>query len=326
MMYDTLVVDTSNLYMRAYSVGSSLTSQLSDGTEIITGGIYNFIRMINSLENRFLKESNGKVYFIFDNSKSGILRRKDIDPEYKSNRTKKDDLFYRTIDFLHSILLNYREGWFCVKCEGYEADDLVAPIVDTLKGEEVLLVSNDMDWMRSISEHVHVAKYEDKDYKVFTPELFAERFGFSPSKESVILYKSIRGDHSDNIPPSVKGIPEKAVMEIVGKCSSVRELLHVIRDENPFENLSETFRTKIKESIPRLTMNEKLVGFQDISEENLREGIYNCTFHPSALRVLYKELGFQISKLDPRILKFIDETEKPVTPSDFFKPRKIKRS
>ena len=325
-MYDALVIDTSNLYMRAYYTGSSLTTVLSDGTQLVTGGIYNFLRMVNSLERTYLKDSTGKVYFIFDNSSSGISRRKEIDPDYKSNRTKRDDAFYRSIDLLQEILLNYREGWYCVKCTGYEADDLVSPVLGTLKGESVLLVSQDMDWMRDISEKVHVAKYEKDSYRLYTPSVFREMFGFQPSRQSVILYKSIRGDHSDNIPPAVKGLPEKTLMTILNQCSSVNDLLISVRRGDEIENLSNTFRQKILDCYPRMKLNEELVGFQEISEEDLLSGIYPCAFHPFSLKILYKELGFQISKIDSRLMRFWDKDEVKEDPKNFFKPAKLKRS
>ena len=326
-MYSTLIIDTSNFYMRAYSVGGNMTNKMEDGSTLVTGGIYTFLRMVKSLENRFL-EPDGEVYFLFDNSHSGIDRRKEIDPEYKSNRTKKDDNFYRSMDILQTILLNYKENWFCVKKKGYEADDLVYPFIKEFSDRQILLVSNDLDWFRGISERVHVAKYEkapgtDKtDYVIYDPELFYERMGFKPSIPAMILYKSFRGDGSDNIPAGVPGIRTEALNYIIKHCSSVQE---VIKKLDSLEEVSDTFKKRIQENKARLFLNEKLVAYQEISFENLKEDIYKCEFHPRVLHSLYKSLGFQIGKIDPRVQQFFVKETVPITNKNFFLREKIKR-
>ena len=233
-MYSKILIDTSNFYMRAYSVCSGMTNKMDDGSTLITGGIYNFIRMVRSVENRFLSPE-GTVYFLFDNSHSGIDRRKKIDPEYKSNRTKKDEGFYRSMDILQALMLNYKDNWYCVKKAGYEADDLVYPLMKEFSNEKILLVSNDLDWFRGISENVHVAKYEKAegmqkaDYVIYDSNLFIKRLGFKPSVSSMILYKAFRGDGSDNIPPGVPGIRSDSLNKII--CARFEELFTIIRKE-----------------------------------------------------------------------------------------------
>ena len=327
-MYSKLIIDTSNFYMRAYSVGGNMTNTMEDGSTMITGGIYTFLRMVKSLESRFLAPS-GEVYFLFDNCHSGINRRKEIDPEYKSNRTKKDEGFYRSLDLLQSILLNYKDSWFCVKKAGYEADDLVYPFTKEFVNEQILLVSNDLDWFRGISEHTHVAKYEkaegmDKaDYVIYDSSLFEKKMGFKPSIEAMILYKSFRGDSSDNIPPAVPGIRTEALNSIISSCSSIKE---VVSKVDSLEGVSDTFKTKIKENKGRLFLNEKLVAYQEVSFEELKEDIYKCEFHPKILHSLYKSLGFQIGKIDPRVQQFFVKETAPITNKNFFQRQKIQRA
>ena len=326
-MYSTLIIDTSNFYMRAYSVGGGMTNKMEDGSTLVTGGIYTFLRMVKSLENRFL-DPNGSVYFLFDNSHSGIDRRKEIDPDYKSNRTKKDDNFYRSMDILQTILLNYKENWFCVKKKGFEADDLVYPFIKEFTDRQILLVSNDLDWFRGISDKVHVAKHEkapgmDKaDYVIYDPKLFYERMGFKASIPAMILYKSFRGDGSDNIPAGVPGIRTEALNVIIQNCSSIQEVLKRV---DSLEGVSDTFKQRIHENKARLFLNEKLVSYQEVSFEELEEDIYKCEFHPRILHSLYKSLGFQISKIDPRVQQFFVKETTPITNKNFFQRERIKR-
>ena len=327
MLYSKLIIDTSNVYMRAYSVGGSMTNRMSDGSTMVTGGIYNFLRMIRSLENRFLSEV-GEVWFVFDNSHSGIDRRKELDPSYKSNRTKKDESFYRSIDLLQTLLLNYKDSWKCVKKAGYEADDLVYPIVKEFQNEMILLVSNDLDWFRAISDKVHVAKYEKSeetqkvDYVIYDPTRFEKRMGFKPSVDAMTLYKTFRGDSSDNIPIGVPGIRSEALVSIIKSCRTIKDVLLSLPDLS----ISKTFRDKILENKSRLFLNEKLVSYQDISFEELEDDVYDCAFHAKTLHTIYKSLGFQIDKIDPRVQRVFIKESAPSTGKNFFKVEKIHRA
>ena len=322
MKYDNILIDTSNFYMRAYAVNQDLTAELEDGTKIITGGIYTALKMVASVENKFLKP-DGKVYFLFDNCYSGDNRRKLIDPEYKSNRTKKDDGFYRSIDIFQTLLLNYKDNFRCVKCEGYEADDLVESLVKTFpEDEETLLVSNDMDWFRSITAYCHVAKYEMRDYVVYKPVDFTDKFGFEPSVKNIVLYKAFRGDTSDNIPAGVPGIREKDLTRLILDYDSMTDLLSKITGN---QYISPGLKQKILSNSSRLMLNEKLVSFQVMGEQQILDSIYRCKFNAKILHSLYKSLNFQISKIDPRVAKFFSKDETPVSNSNFFKFDKATR-
>jgi len=322
MKYDNILIDTSNFYMRAYAVNQDLTTELEDGTKIVTGGIYTAIKMIESVENKFLKPE-GRIFFLFDNCYSGDNRRKEIDPEYKANRTKKDDVFYRSLDIFQTLLLNYKDNFYCVKREGFEADDLVDPLVKSLpEDEEVLLISNDMDWFRSITQYCHVAKYEMRDYVIYRPIDFIEKFGFEPSIKNVIMYKAFRGDSSDNIAPGVSGIREKDLNRIINDYNSITDLLSKI---NSNQYLTNTFKQKIIENSSRLLLNEKLVSFQPMSLVEIVGSIYTCKFNAKVLHAIYKSLNFQISKIDPRVACFFNKNESPVSNSNFFKFDKASR-
>ena len=322
MKYDNILIDTSNFYMRAYAVNQDLTAELEDGTKVVTGGIFTAIKMINSVENKFLK-SDGKIFFLFDNCYSGDNKRKEIDPDYKANRTKKDDVFYRSLDIFHTLLLNYKDNFYCVKREGFEADDLVDPLVKSFPSdEEVLLISNDMDWFRSITQYCHVAKYEMRDYTIYRPVDFIEKFGFEPSVKNVVMYKSFRGDSSDNVPIGIPGIREKDLNHIINDYNSITDVISKISSN---QYLTSTLKQKILDNASRLLLNEKLVSFQPLSQDEIKESIHHCKFNMKVLHSLYKALNFQISKIDPRVTCFSSSEDKPVTNSSFFKFDKANR-
>ncbi len=318
MRYKNICIDLSNLYHRAYHVGKNMTTDIK-GIETVTGGIVVSLKMIQSLERDYL-ENDGKIYFLFDNCHSGINKRKEIDPDYKSNRDKKEESFYKTLDLFQMILMNYKDNFFVVKKEGYEADDLVDPLVN-VNSETYLLVSNDLDWFRSISERVHVAKYEKGSYSIYDKQGFIDKYGFEPSVENLCIYKSFRGDKGDNVPIGVPGIRENTLRELIKKNDSLQEICYKIKS---FDYVSDHFKSLIKENIPRLLLNYKLVGYLDISEKELIDDIYKCKFNPRALNVLYNSLKLNIQKIDPRVYAFF--LKKKGGPKDFFKLEKIPRA
>jgi len=311
MQYDKVMIDLSNLFHRAFHVSSHMTHKMDDGQEMITGGVYTSLMMIRRLEREFLKPY-GQMFFIFDNTHSGENKRKLIDPEYKSNREKKDDGFYRAMDFLHMILLNYKDNFVVVKRPGSEADDLVSPLIIDNPDDDILLVSNDLDWFRPISEKVHVAKYENKDYVIYDPETFKIRMGFEASIQAVTIYKAFRGDSSDNIPKGVSGIRENLLIELVNRFENVIDILKVVKeeevDEIPF--MTDTWKKKILQNSGRLLLNEKLVAFEPIPLSELKDYCFDCSFSPKLLKSLYKSLGFNYKSLDPRIESFCPDKKK----------------
>lgn len=318
MKYDKILIDISNFYHRGYHVAKDITTTLGDGEEIITGGILKTLQMLQRVERDFLA-AQGEVYFLFDNPFSGDGRRREIDPDYKSTRTEKEVSFKRSLDFLHLILLSYKDIYKVVKVEGYEADDLVQPLVEMFPEDNILLISNDMDWFRSISKKVKVAKYEAGDYIIYDKEKFEEVFGFEPTVDKICLYKSFRGDKGDNIPVGVERIREEVLVQLVKEFNSVSE---IIKHINYLDYVTPLFKQRIKESLSRLLINYKLVSFFEISKEALEEGIYQCKFSPHVLNSLYKSLKFDIKIVDPRVFQFFPTQEEP----GFFKLKKIPRA
>lgn len=302
--YSRILIDVSNLYHRGHSVSSHLTFKSPNGKEIVTGGIYTSLKMIQRIQKDYLAP-DGFMYFLFDNVHSGDNKRKDIDPEYKGNRVKKDQSFYKGMDLLHLILLSYDDNFIVIKRPGSEADDLVSSLLKEFSQyERVLLVSNDMDWARGISENVHLAKYEKKDYVVYTPEYFEEKYGFYPTNEAVVLYKTFRGDDSDNIPKGVPGIRENVLIRLIEDYDSLKEILN---DIDEISYLGDTWKKRIKENKARLRLNNSLVSYLEVPFNELKEYMFFGEFKPSSLRSLYDSLGFNSATLDSRVLKVSEE-------------------
>lgn len=318
MRYQKIFVDVSNFYYRGFYTGQSMTIELDEKTTMVTGGIYNSLRMIQKIERDYLAK-DGEVFFLFDNCHSGINRRKQIDPDYKSNREKKDEAFYRSLDYLHVVLLSYKDNYRTVKVEGMEADDLVGKLVDIYKKDSILLVSNDLDWFRAINSNVQAAKYEKGKYHIYDKKAFIERYGFEPTVNRMCMFKSFVGDAGDNVPKGVPNMKTKDIVRLVSEFDSIHD---IVQNIDSLDYITPLFKKRIKENASRLVMNYKLVDYLSISETELKENIFYCKFNAKALNVLYTSLGFDIAKIDPRVYQFFPKKKKV---GSFFTLEKIPR-
>ena len=299
MSYSKIVLDVNNIYHRAHYVSGNNTHTLANGERIATGGIYNSLKMIRRVVSEF-GEDYTTVYCLFDNSDSRQTKRKDIDPEYKANRDKKEHAFYKALNILHLILLSYDDRFITIQVPEHEADDIVKTVVDMkTKYEYMLLVSQDMDWAREISEKVHWAKYSDT-YEIYDPERFKSEYGFEPSREKVVLYKALDGDSSDNIERPVYGLRKDVIERLVQDFDNVEDLMYSLKS---LSYLSDKWKEKVKDALARIKLNYDLINYSDLTKEEVEDNIVEGSFKPKKLQSLYESLGFDIEKIDKRIVK-----------------------
>jgi 5'-3' exonuclease len=283
-----------------------------EGKRMVTGGIFTSLKMIQRIEREYL-DSEGRVYFLFDNALSGEDRRKEIDPDYKINRKKRDPQFYRGLDYLQLVLMHYQTGYRVVRRPSSEADDLIAPIIESFGNKQylILLVSNDMDWSRAVNEKTHWMTRKDNQDIIYTKERFYESYGFYPGLNEVCLYKSLRGDINDNIPPGVKNIPESIILTIIHQVKSVSNMFLYLADLD----ISPQWKESIRKNRGRIQLNLMLVDYQPISMADCRECTSITEFNKDMLTMFYRILNFKPEGIDDRLRK----PDVAVKDEDFFK-------
>ena len=313
--YQRILIDCSNIYFRAFSTSQHLIADV-EGKRMVTGGIFTSLKMIQRVEREYLAE-DGRLYFLFDNASSGEDIRKEIDPDYKINRKKRDPQFYRGLDYLQLVLMHYQTGYRIVRRPTSEADDLIAPIIESFGNNKysILLISNDMDWSRAISDSAHWLIRKDHKDIIFTKDKFYEEYGFYPGLNEVNLYKAIRGDISDNIPSGVKGIPETIVLSIIKQVKSVSNMF-LFLDEL---DIPIHWKEIIRQNRGRIQLNLMLVDYQPLSIADCRENTFVTEFNKEMLSMFYKMLNFKPESIDERLRK----DEIPLEEEDFFKEFEI---
>jgi len=300
--YDHLLIDSNNLYARNYYAQENMTFSYK-GNTIVTGGVHGFLRSLNRLKKLHLKE-NGLIWCLFDNSDSKINMRRDLyDPAYKKNRKDKPKAYYRGMDCLRLILHNYRDYIRVVYGTGFEADDIAPVIIRQFPlDSDVLACSEDLDWARLITNNIKLYMKN----KVFGQTDFYEKYGFTPSEKSIILYKTIRGDKVDNIPIGLPMITTKNLNKIIENYDDIFDVLDSL-DE--IEYLNESWKEKFEESSARLRLNHQLVSFIPIDDEYIKDFIFTGKFRPKILEPLYEALGFQIFYIDTKTYKAVHKNQ-----------------
>lgn len=324
MKYDVLLIDLQNLYCRAYFANESLT--FDNGHEVIkTGGIFSSIMMIKRFIRDYL-EKDGHVYILADNPTSKLQDRKLIDPSYKLNRIERPREFYRGLELLSAILLSYEDNFHYIQVPGIEADDFVPTIIDMINTDKnILLISSDMDWARSINYHNHkVIWYNFKEE--INENIFESMFNFPPTEQNIISYKTYRGDKSDNIESGLPNIRERLILKML-EYGTVDDILN---DIDIIDFIPKEWKEIIKSRKSRLLLNQQLVSFYPIELSKIKEFLVTCKYKPFTLKILYESIGFDIHKIDSRVYDIMREKKESKKKSDeefdeFFRIPKTKR-
>ena len=150
--------------------------------------ILNSVRMYRTMFN----EDYGEIVLAYD---SRAYWRKEIFPQYKSNRRKNREEDDKDWDSIFGVLNNIKEEikeflpYKVVEVYGAEAADVIATLCKHYQNEKVMIVSGDKDF-------IQLQKYDNvKQYSPITKKLVD---GVDPKvyiKEHVL-----KGDKSDGVP------------------------------------------------------------------------------------------------------------------------------
>ena len=214
----SVIIDGNNacfrsLTSRGVRTMQGMTLTKNDKQELVATIIFGLLNLIIKIA---MEEQTNDFIFCWDTKES--LRR-DRYPFYKSKRRyEKSRLPHnpasgedflkigkRTFDFLRTEILPYIGLMNQFHHPGYEADDLIAQIVDTYLEDEFLVVSNDKD-LYQLLDRCRIWNYRNK---IYTREMFISEFGVEPAQW--LSVKAIAGDWSDYI----DGIDQVAIKTAV---------------------------------------------------------------------------------------------------------------
>jgi len=272
------LIDANSVIYRAFFAIRNLSTSYGQPTGAILG-------FVNAL-NKILKSNQPDYLAIcFDVSKD-TFRKKEFS-DYKINRPPMPDGLVSQFPIIKEIISSYK--FSCLEKEGFEADDVIATIVEKFKNKEleIVIVSSDKDILQLVGNAVFVLNpYKEDEGLTYDEKAVSERFGVQPDRISDIL--SLMGDASDNI-PGVRGIGEKTAIELVKQFGSVEDLI-----KNIEEIKQEKLRQTIQDNIAQITLSKRLAQLKkdvpvdfDLKDLKIRKADYNSLFK------IFKQLEFK---------------------------------
>lgn len=202
-----------------------------------------------------LKKDVGHVILCLD--APPYEHRKAIHPEYKANRPAPEPEEKAQRAWL------YREvqaaGYNIARCQGYEADDVIATLALKCSGwcKDIRIVCPDKDAAQLVSMDVlqYIPPVGDRDWEVRNIEGVKKKFGVTPSE--MPLFQALCGDSSDNV-PGVPKVGEKTAAALVRQYGTLAKLAEGVAAEVATGKKSAVFDSLVS-NWESLTMSLKLV-------------------------------------------------------------------
>lgn len=144
---------------------------------------------------------------------------------YKGNRAGLRGPFAEGVNMTVQLLINGKVS--CYRHQGLEADDMIFSLIQQIKAVDKVtpidVITNDADLLPLVDNQVSVYMRGTREYAKdgcptrrlyyqVTPDTWEEYLGYTSAYRnfyipynSMLLFKMIRGDKSDNIAPAIKG-------------------------------------------------------------------------------------------------------------------------
>lgn len=297
-----LVVDSMNTFIRSFS-----TINLMNPAGHHIGGLVGYLRSVGYAIKTFRPT---RVILVFDGLGS-TNNKKNLYPAYKGNRNitriTNWDIFDNKVDESQAMvdqmtrLIQYLQQLpvTLVSIDKIEADDSIGLIADHFEKDplckEVTIMSADKDFYQLISDKTSV--YSPTKKKTYKTADILEEFNVHPN--NFLIYKTLLGDSSDNL-PGIKGMGPKKIVKLFPLADSEEYNLKDIYSMSE-DNIDTNHMYKsILEYKHQLDINYQLMNLREpnISEENVTE-IYRLLneeithLNLGGFMVLYESDGLQ---------------------------------
>ena len=215
-----------------------------DGEIFNTSALYGLLRIFSmyGFDNYYV--------FCFDTPKSA---RKAESGDYKAGRVKADQEYFDQVAVARTMLENV--GFLTHSVEGFEADDFIVETVNKNKEffDHVFVVSNDFDMAQNVDDNVYF-KNVVKSRGDITKDNFESVL--KCPYNSILLYKALVGDKSDNI-PGVKGFGPKAFYRFIDDENIYGDLVNIRKGRKEYSIIKDSItlsEDKKKEALNSLRL------------------------------------------------------------------------
>ncbi|MDR1511225.1 MAG: DNA polymerase I [Endomicrobium sp.] len=206
------VIDGNAYIHRAYHALPPLST--SNGQQI--NAVYGFIKLLLKIKNNFTFEY---IVVCFDYPSKNF--RYEMFEDYKANRCSLEEALVSQMPIAKEAV----EALSMAKIEikGYEADDLIATIVENNKkiSVQTVIVTADKDIFQLVEEK-NVLIWNDSKNIMYDAEKVEKIYGVMP-KQLVDVF-ALMGDVIDNV-PGIKGIGKKTAIMLVKRFGTLENIL-----------------------------------------------------------------------------------------------------
>jgi len=300
-LYNVLMFDIYNIFHRVFFGNETLTKV--DDKLVPLDAICKFFELVNSYINKYGIKKDCRLYWLMDNAKTMIIKRKQLDENYKKERREMPQEFYDALNLIELILKFYRDGVLYRK-QGVEADDYVPNLIDKdiKEHDHVLLFSTDLDWSKSLlldDEHDICVDQYIKNNEILTVKTFETKYGFKPTYSNICFWKTFYGDSSDCIPPTLSNYPKQYFLDVLNKYSHVDNFIQDVED-GKLTYLDTAWRIRIKQLSQRMRLNWNLITSMNIDVSDLENWKIECSYKPNKLLIIYSTLNV-VGRFDERV-------------------------
>ena len=220
---ELFLIDGNSLAYRAFF---ALPESIATSTGMPTNAIFGFASMLVKILTDYGPKATVVVW------DAGDTGRREVFSEYKAQRRSRPDLLKEQWPHLEPLVDAF--GYRNLRVEGFEADDVIASIVEKARTADpkipVMVVTGDRDAYQLVDDGVVQIMTTSRgitDTRVYDRQGVIDRYGIPP--ELIPDFIGLKGDTSDNI-PGVPGIGDKTAAELLQKFGTLENVLDHIDD------------------------------------------------------------------------------------------------
>src|SRR5881227_3770546 len=215
---ELFLIDGNSLAYRAFF---ALPESIATSTGVPSNASCGFASMLVKILTDYGPKATAVVW------DKGDTGRRELYPEYKAQRTSRPDLLKEQWPALEPLVEAF--GYMNLRVDGYEADDVIASIVERARQAQppipVMVVTGDRDAYQLVDDgtiKIMTTSRGITDTRVYDRQGVIDRYGIPP--ELIPDFIGLKGDTSDNI-PGVPGIGDKTAAELLQKFGSLEDVL-----------------------------------------------------------------------------------------------------
>jgi DNA polymerase-1 len=296
----------SNPVVRSFSIYSTVTTQrprlfLIDGSSYIfraffgtppldhstglpTHAVFGFLNLLLNLLKQYQPEY---ATVVLDAGRETF--RHQLFSAYKCNRPERPAALTAQIPYLRRLLESLNLP--LLELPGYEADDLIATLCETMVRQDcdLVIVSSDKDFMQLVSRRIQL--FDSARNRWFDTVDVHTRFGVSPDRVTQVM--GLMGDPVDNI-PGVRGVGAKTAIALIQQFDTLENLYYRL-DEVPILSLRGALRLRqvLEDGRESAFLSRDLATVRrDAPLAVNLEDLRRTGFHMEKLRGLFAELEF----------------------------------